>query len=271
MFGIIIGVFAGVLGGAIAFGLWSALPERLRPGRIPVALLAAIGIGVLTSRVEPPRPSTTAPVVERLIMSSELSAAASALRRNDPVAFRRAMATGSLFAERGEDEAAVARVRVALFAEARLKRREMSSRFHSDRLNLVHDELLELAETSPGLCWAIVRGRAEDVLTFPIGDELRRRELELLRRAFETGGAPAQALDHDTFQQVLDQVFSELQTKFGDDAFLVQGAPTAAQERRYCEVAAEYTRLLSLTPEPGRLFATAEDMLSGAERNGDPI
>jgi|GEM_PF-6789887 len=198
-------------------------------------------------------------------MATELWGAANALRSDDPDAFRRAMNTGRLLAERGEDAAAVARVRVALFAEAKLRRREMSNRFHRDRLDLARDELLELATTSPALCWAIVHGRAEDVTAFPISAELRRRELELLQRSFESGGTPDQPLDHDTFQETLDELFSELQATFGDDAFLVQQSPTSAQELRYCEVSAEYTRLISLTPEPGRMFATAEEMIRGAE------
>jgi hypothetical protein len=204
-------------------------------------------------------------MVERLVMASELWGAANALRSDDPVAFRRELATGRLLAERGEDEAAVARVRAALFAEAKLKRREMSDRFHRDRLSLAHDELAELISASPALCWAIVHGRAEDVAAFPISADLRRRELELLQRAFESAGAPAEPLDHDTFNAALDKVFSELQVAFGEDAFLIQESPSAAQERRYCEVAAEYTRLISLMPEPGRIFATAEDMVRGTE------
>lgn len=267
MFGIIVASFATAIGGAIVFGLLSILPSEWQRFRSQISVLAALCIGVLVFLADPQLPTRppTSPTIERLVMASELRGAASALRRDDPAAFRRALSAGRLLAAQGEDQAAVSRVRIALFAEAKLRRREMSDRFHTDRLNLVRDELLELASTSPGLCWAIVRGRAEDVTMFPISAELRRREFQLLQRAFEAGGAPAQPLDHDTFQGILDEVFAELQTTFGDDAFLVQESPSAALEQRYCEVAAEYTRLLSLTPEPGRLFATAENMMRGPE------
>lgn len=265
LFGVVLGVFAAVLAAVLAFGAWSLLPERRRGSRALVSVAAALIVGVAVSITVPRALQQNAPAapsqIEQLVMRSELRRAATALKENDPTTFQRVLASASLLARRGEDEAAIARVRAALFAAAKDRFSRLANEFSSDRLRLTQQQLTALAETSPTLCWPIVHGNPVDMLSLPTGETLRRQELAMLERAFQGETNVADPLPTDVFQDTMSEVYEALEAIQPGSVAFVQGSPSPEQERRYCELSAEYFGLMASTPEPARLFATAEQML----------
>lgn len=258
---IIMAVFAAIIMGAVAFGLLSLLPESSRRVRSPLSILIGIAVGIAVgfaaSQMRVPAEDTRSSL-ERLIAQSDIQSMADALRQSDPRTYRDVIRSAHPLAQHGADDAALARVRASLVSAARDKYILLGDTFHVQRHLLTSAELHELAETQPSLCWPIVHGRVTEILDFPLSRDLLDQERVTLRTALSVDPTlePAAPLDPDVFQATM----SDLYERLGEDRVsLLQSSPLASEERRYCEVAAEYHRLLASVPQPSRLLATGEN------------
>lgn len=269
MFGIIIGVFAGVIGGAIAFGLWSLLPQRLRGARIAVAIIAGIGVGMLASRIQPPPPRAAldAGFEMRLLNSESVGVLARAFKQKYPSDFRRFLRTGDVYRRTEGDDAALHRAESAIVIVGYQRFVYFTDADMVRRMQLWRDEVLSLRDTNPARCLHLYTGGGQALdLLFPEHPDFNRREIELYRAAFN-----AEPRDHESFtdEEYLERI-TGLNTRVaaivGEDVLLLgPAAPLVGNEARFCEVLGELFNQMAVEPEPARLFAEGE---TRGERQG---
>lgn len=263
MFGVIIGFLAGLMGGLIAFALWSLLPDTWRAARVPVAIVVAILAGLALSRVEPPTPPERSFQTElevRLVNSERVGPIARAFRENDPTEFARFIRGGDIYGRGEGEEAAAHRAETALIVIGRSRFIYLSDADMARRYILWRDEMLALSETDPARCYTMYRGTVPVAdLLFVGHDDLNRREIEIFEAAFTAEPRSHEPVSDEDYAARLEEIDRAAMTFVGDDILLLApGAPIVGNEARFCQVAAEVFNQMAQTPELARLHAAAE-------------
>jgi hypothetical protein len=251
--GLLFIVGGALLGGAVAFGVWSLLPDTWRPACWPVAIVAALIVGVNLMQASGPSAEG------ELLRNPDTRELAQAWNESDPDGF-------SAFAEhvseiaRGSSSASPSSSINLAVAERlpRLSDADIVALEHNTR-----DLLLFYVETDPSVCFAFVHGNASlpNVKAVSRTSErsgaLRRERLELIAHAFRANRSqPVSAMNDDERRIALAAVGNKLRQVLSDEdvALLQSGAAVTGHERRYCEAMAAYEDALASAPDAGRLY-----------------
>ncbi len=258
-------VIGALLGGFVAavvgWALGSMLPSTWRAGRIGVAVLFA-----LIGATQAPRlfPVTASSLERELLRSPNAGELARAWKDADPAGFD-AFVHEALDA-RNEGNVGemieILRPRLTAALVQRLPRLSDAEIVAIERST--HDALLVFATRNPRFCFAMVSGQpvnltAEEVReTQDAVHALSRHRMSIFVAAFRADpNTSIEAMTGEELERALGDVHMRTAALVGEaDLALIQngGPPTAEDERRYCEVMAEFERQLAESPEPGRLY-----------------
>jgi hypothetical protein len=251
--GLVLIVGAGVLGGVVAFGAWSLLPDTWRPARWPVAIVAGLMTALNLMSLSSRSPE------ESLLRNPDTRELARAWRDADPAGF-------SAFAQHVRDitdgsAGGSPSISLALAVNDRLPRLSDADIVALERNT--RDLLLLYADANPSLCPALIQGRASPSdraamrETLQQSAPLRHQRLALIANAFRADpNQPASSMTDDERRSALIAIGAKLRQNFSADDMLLlgRGATIAGREKRYCEVMAAYEDALASAPDPGRLY-----------------
>ncbi len=251
-----------LVGGAIAWGLWSLLPETWRAARWPVVIVAALMVGLnVATKVE--LPPTNEAVERQLLANPATREMAQAWQDADPQGFavfvsgaREAAEDGSLVAaveHAGRSLGAAVVERLPHLSDADIVALEQNTR----------DTLLMFADFAPQACFAIGNGQApnlteQQIRDMPVrGRQLGEARMEIFAAAFRANDDERpQTLSAAELTEALASIGEQMRITIPEEdmALLAATSDMAGRERRYCEVMAEYENQLALHPRAGPLY-----------------
>lgn len=274
LMGIILFAVGALIGAAVAYGLWSFLPDTWRPARWPVAIVAGLIVGAnFATKITLPEDFGT----ERALLEDrEAGELARAWKAADPHGFAEFIDRFSDARAHGTTNdrinimrdgiSAVLIERLPHLSEADIVALEQNTR----------DLLLRHADLRPQLCYTLIHRGPLNLDSASMETEMSMQDLARARMAIYANALRANASEHpdamsaEEARGALTEVGARLRARFSAaDVALITARqpPPSGSERKYCEMMAAYEDELSKFPEPGRLY---RGLLLLVRANGSP-
>lgn len=248
-------VFA-VAAAAVAWVIFTIIPETWRTARIPVTIVAGI-MGAMNGFSHGGGVTTTDDVERQLVESEKVGELARAFRDAQPAEFATYVEDVRQAMREGAESEAMARAALRLQLAAQERIGTLPDAGIVDYYSFLRDQKLELRSTQPALCRALLYGGAETEVV-PLSDAMIGRQMQIYATAFRAGAGVAHAPYSDEEWEVrLTDIRERVYNVVGDDIVLMaENIDVAGREPRACEVIAELYNQLSLAPDAGRLYVT---------------
>ncbi len=238
--------------GAVAWIVFTLLPDVWRAARIPVVVVASV-MGALNGFYHFGGQST-AQVERQLLSSGDFALLAQAWKAEEPSSFA-AFVASIREASRDRDGGGMEAARVGLAEAARVRMIYLSDARLADYLNVQSEIFGDLERRGPRFCRSIFFGEPLDGSP-PVNDALSRRQIEIFAETFRSdrNGEPA-VLVGEAYEAVLSEVTDNTFEQVGDDLHLLQhGADTNGQEANFCRAASELFKQMAASPQAGPLY-----------------
>lgn len=263
-----LGAIGAAVGGGIAFGIWSILPDAWRASRVPVSIVAAVLCGVPATNLELPPPEPTPAMIERTMLEHpDLGELMTAWKETDPTTFAEFIEFAGRHSDGGYSEVRSDPHYAAMMARVGRRLAYLSDADALERFMVARDQMLELRLSHPELCQGMFNNRGVDLSDPPFSRELHRRFLAIQARALRSAPENAvQPMTADEVRATMQDVSARTQAVVGDDITLLSpDAAVTGHETRFCEVAAEYFNQMSQSREIARLNAGLVVLQHGAQ------
>lgn len=258
---LILFVVGALIGAAIAYALWSLLPDTWRPARWPVAIAAGliVGLNVATKITLPDDVGTERALLE----DHDAGELARAWKEADPSAFAEFIHRFSDARAHGTQNdtinvmrngiSAVVTERLPHLSDAEIVALEQNTR----------ELLLRHAALQPRLCYSIIHGGPINLDSAAMETERSMQDLSNARMAIYASALRANVSGHldamsaEETRGALAELGSHLRERFsGADLALMSSSqpPPSDSARKYCEIMAAFEDELSRSPAPGRLY-----------------